>query len=129
MPKESNAKWDDDTTVSGETIIEDDVVATIAGQAIKDIEGVASLGKSTVQRIIAERLGRASGKARGVQVEVGEQEAIVELSLNVIYGFNIPKIVVAVRKAVAARLFEIAGLVSKEINIHVVGVEFPSDKE
>jgi uncharacterized alkaline shock family protein YloU len=129
MPENLNVDKTDDTVVSGETIIEDDVVATIAGQAIKDIEGVASLGKSTVQRIIAERLGRASGKARGVQVEVGEQEAIIELSLNVVYGYNIPKIVAAVRKEVAARLFEIAGLVSKEINIHVVGVDFPSDSE
>lgn len=129
MPKESGTGWADDAVVNGETIIEDDVVATIAGQAIKDIEGVASLGKGTVQRIIAERLGRVSGKARGVQVEVGEQEAIIELSLNVIYGFNIPKIVTAVRKEVAARLFEIAGLVSKEINIHVVGIEFPGDNE
>ena len=129
MPENLNVDKTDDTVVSGETIIEDDVVATIAGQAIKDIEGVSSLGKSTVQRIIAERLGRASGKARGVQVEVGEQEAIVELSLNVVYGYNIPKIVAAVRKEVAARLFEIAGLVSKEINIHIVGVDFPSDSE
>lgn len=126
MPQDSTEQQFSAISVEGDTVIDDEVVATIAGQAIKDIEGVAGLGKSSVQRIIAERLGRGGRKARGVQVEVGEQEAIVELSLNVIYGYNIPKIVAAVRKEVAARLFEIAGLVSKEINIHVVGIEFPS---
>lgn len=127
--KEINDATGSEVITGGETVIEDEVVATIAGQAIKDIPGVGGLGKSTVRRILAERLGRATGKSRGVDVEVGEQEAIIELALIVVYGYNIPQIVSAVRKEVAARLFEIAGLVAKEINIHVVGINFPKEKE
>jgi uncharacterized alkaline shock family protein YloU len=92
--------------------------------AAKEVEGVASVGKGTVRRMLAERLGGAEGKARGVQVEVGAIEAIVDLSLNVVYGFNIPKIIATVRSKVASRLFDLAGLDAKEINVHIVGIEF-----
>ena len=114
---------------AGETIIGDEVVASIAGLAAKEVEGVASLGKSSVRRAITERLGSVEGKARaGVQVQVGKREAIVDLQLGVIYGFNIPNIVNEVRKKVYSRLMEITGLVAKEINVQVVGVEIPEKK-
>lgn len=115
---------------AGETTLEDDVVASIVGLAAKEVEGVASLGKSSVRRALTERLGGAEGKARmGVEVEVGKREAIVDLQLGVIYGFNIPNIVNEVRKKVASRLTEITGLVAKEINVRVVNVQIPEKKQ
>lgn len=110
----------------GETVIEDDVVASIAGLAAREIEGVASLGKSSVRRTLTEQLIGAEEKARyGVEVEVGKKEAIVDLALGVTYGFNIPTVVAKVRRNAASRLLEITGLTAKEINIHVVSIEFP----
>ena len=49
----------------------------------------------------------------------------VDLTIKVIYGFNIPQLIIDIRKRVAARLLELVGLITKEINVHVVGVEFP----
>ncbi len=111
--------------VAGETSIDDEVIASVAGVAAQEVEGVASLGRTSVRRSVAEALGTAERRARGVEVEVGKKEAIVDLALNVIYGFSIPKIVIEVRKKVATRLLEVAGLVAKEINVQVVGIEFP----
>ncbi|MEA3442301.1 MAG: Asp23/Gls24 family envelope stress response protein [Chloroflexota bacterium] len=120
----------EEIVTSGETIIGDEVVASIAGMAAKEVEGVASLGKSTVRRALTEHLGGAGDKSRvGVAVEVGKKEAIVDLQLGVIYGFNIPTIIVEVRKKVASRLLEITGLIAKEINVRVVSVEFPEKKQ
>jgi len=111
---------------AGETIIEDDIVASIAGLAAREVEGVAGLGKSSVRRALTERLAGTGDKAKlGVGVEVGKKEAIVDLSLVIVYGFNIPKIVAEVRKKVASRLMEISGLVAKEINVVVASIEFP----
>jgi uncharacterized alkaline shock family protein YloU len=42
----------------------------------------------------------------------------------VIYGYSIPEIVVQVRQNVARRVLEMAGLITKEININVIGIEF-----
>jgi uncharacterized alkaline shock family protein YloU len=112
--------------IAGETIVEDDVVASIAGLAAREVEGVAGLGKSSVRRALTERLAGTGDKAKlGVGVEVGKKEAIVDLSLVIVYGFNIPKIVAEVRKKVASRLMEISGLVAKEINVVVASIEFP----
>jgi len=113
----------------GETTIADEVVASIAGVAAREVEGVASVGKGSVRRMLAERLAGAEEKARGVEVEVGKIEAVVDLSLNVVYGFNIPKIIAEVRKKVASRLSDLAGLDAKEINVHIVGIEFPEKAE
>lgn len=119
----------EESAVPGESIIEDDVVASIAGTAAKEVEGVANLGKSSVRRLVAGAMTGAGGKARqGVSVEVGHKEAIVDLQLDVIYGFNIPNIVAEVRKKVASRLLEIAGLTAKEINVRIVSIEIPEKK-
>ena len=119
----------EESVVPGESIIEDEVVASIAGTAAKEVEGVANLGKSSVRRLVAGAIAGAGGKARqGVSVEVGHKEAIVDLQLDVIYGFNIPNIVAEVRKKVASRLLEIAGLTAKEINVRIVSIEIPEKK-
>ena len=114
--------------VGGVTDINDDVVGAIAGIATREMEGVSSLGTSSIRRSIAERVGGTDQRARGVAVEAGKREAILDIELRIIYGFSIPETVVKVRHNVARRVIELCGLVAKEININVVGIEFP-DRE
>jgi len=110
----------------GETIIGDEVVASIAGMAAQEVEGVGSLGRSTVRRALSGAFADAAERARaGVAVEVGKRECIVDLQLNVHYGYSIPNIINEVRKKVAARLLEFTGLIAKEINIRIVGIDVP----
>jgi uncharacterized alkaline shock family protein YloU len=110
----------------GETIIGDEVVASIAGMAAQEVEGVGSLGRSTVRRALSGAFSDAAERARtGVAVEVGKRECIVDLQLNVNYGYSIPNIINEVRKKVAARMLEFTGLIAKEINIRVVGIDVP----
>ena len=111
--------------IGGETSIDDDVIASIAGVAAQEVEGVASMGTTSIRRSFSKTLGRSDRRSEGVAVEHGKKEAIVDLTLNVIYGFNIPNIIIDVRKNVAARLLDLSGLVAKEINITVAGIEFP----
>ena len=111
--------------VGGQTDINDDVIGAISGIAAREIEGVSSLGTSSIRRSIAERVGGAEQTSRGVAVEAGKREAILDIELRVVYGFSIPETVVKVRQNVARRVLELCGLVAKEININVVGIEFP----
>lgn len=111
--------------VGGETEINDEVVASIAGVAAREIEGVSSLGTSSIRRTIAERVGGSDDRSRGVAVETGRREAILDIDLRVIYGYSIPETVVKVRHNVARRIVELCGLLAKEININVAGIEFP----
>ncbi|TFH36743.1 MAG: Asp23/Gls24 family envelope stress response protein [Dehalococcoidia bacterium] len=113
----------------GETIIGDEVVASIAGMAAQEIPGVGSLGRSAVRRALTGAFADAAEKARtGVSVEVGKRECIVALQINVMYGHSIPNIINEVRKKVASRLLEFTGLIAKEINIRVVGIDVAASK-
>jgi uncharacterized alkaline shock family protein YloU len=111
--------------VGGETEISDEVIASIAGIGAREIEGVAALGTSSIRRAIAERVGAAEQRSRGVAVEAGRREALLDIDLRVVYGFSIPEIVVKVRQNVARRVLEMCGLVAKEININVTAIDFP----
>ena len=111
--------------VGGETDIENEVIAQIVGVAAREVEGIASLGTSSVRRTIAEAVGTTGGRARGIEVEAGKKEAILDITANVVYGFSIPNVIIELRKTVANRLLEMVGLIAKEINVDVVGIEFP----
>ena len=125
MPEEKK----NDHGFVGDTVIGDDVVASIAGLAAQEVEGVGSLGRSTVRRSLSGAFADAAEKARtGVAVEVGKRECIVDLQLNVLYGYSIPSIINEARKKVAARLLEFTGLIAKEINIRIVGIDIPTKK-
>lgn len=111
--------------VRGETTIHDSVIASVAGMASREVEGVSSLGTSSIRRAIAESVGGGGQRGQGIAVEAGHREAILDVDLNVTYGFSIPEVVIKVRENVALKVLEICGLVTKEINVHVVGIEFP----
>ena len=111
--------------VEGSTSIADEVVANIAGVAAREVKGVSKLGASSIRRAIVERLGATGTKTRGVEVEVGKKEAVVDLSITVVYGHNIPDVAERVRKNVAERLHDLCGLVAKEVNLNIVAIDFP----
>ena len=58
-------------------------------------------------------------------MEVGKREVMVDIDLKVVYVFNIPEIRFPVPQGVVHRLLELCGLLAREINIAVVGLEFP----
>lgn len=111
--------------VGGETNISNDVIATIVGIAAQEVDGVSALGSSSMRSTIAERMGMGGQRMRGISVEAGRKEAIIDLSLRVKYGYSIPQVIQGVRKNVASRLMETCGLMAKEINVDVVGIDFP----
>ena len=126
MPKLEEISRLGQITVGGTTHIEPEVIGAIAGVATNGVEGVASLGTTSLRSAMRERFGGAEKRASsGVAVEAGTREAIVDINLRVIYGYPIPMIVVKIRHAVADQLLRYCGLLAKEINIRVSGLEFP----
>ena len=112
--------------VPGVTEIEGRVVAAIVGHVADRVEGVVSVGRGGLVRAVTDILAsQAARKGSGVEVEAGKREAILDISLTVLYGHNIPKIVQEVREVVAKEIFDQIGLVAKEVNVIVSSVEFP----
>ena len=111
--------------VGGTTNIEAEVIGAIAGVAAQSVQGVSSLGATSLRSAIRERLGGAERMGRGVQVEAGLREVILDINVRVVYGYSIPRVVVEVRRTVADGLLRLCGLVSKEINVRITSIEFP----
>ena len=115
-----------DIAGDGATKIATNVIGAIAAAAAEGIDGVASLGSTSMRRVLKERLGNAHRSNRGIQVEVGIREAIVDIELTVVYGFRIPEIAKTIRQRSGSDLLRYAGLLAREINIKVVAIEFPA---
>ncbi len=103
--------------------IADEVVEIIAGLAASQVEGVAGMSGGFVGDI-AQMLGRGKNLAKGVKVEVGEEEAAVNLYLTVEYGMSIPDVSFKVQEAVKEAIESMTGLRVTEINVHIQGVNF-----
>ena len=110
-------------TNSGTVKIASDVVATIAGLAAAQVEGIAGMSEGLVGGI-AEMLGKKNF-SKGVKVEVGEKEAAVDIYIIVKYGVRIPEVALAAQENVKQAIEKMTGLSVVEVNVHVQGVGFP----
>jgi uncharacterized alkaline shock family protein YloU len=75
--------------------------------------------------------GSSTGGAnasRGVSVEVGEEEAAIDLTMAIEYGQSIPQITEAARRNVVNRVENLVGLKVREVNITVNDVQVPEER-
>jgi uncharacterized alkaline shock family protein YloU len=106
--------------IGGTVSIDESVVATIAGYAVRDVEGVHSLGKSRL-------LSFGESASRGVDAEVGQTQAALDLDVVVEFGHDIKKVSRTLRQLIAAQVEKMAGREVVEVNIHVIDVKLPEE--
>lgn len=119
-------------TDRGQTSIQDGVVAKIAGIAAQEVEGIRMGGGASqaASGIMSSLTGGAGGgQTRGVAVEVGEEEAAIDLTMTTEYGKSIPQLSEAVRRNVVNRVENLVGLSVTEVNITVSNIFFPQEEE
>ena len=114
----------------GATTIGDAVVSKVAGIAALEVEGIEMGGATarTVGGFLDSWSSSGGRQARGVSVEVGEQEAAIELSMAVEYPKSIPQISETVRNNVINRVENLVGLNVVEVNITVNDVLLPQEQ-
>jgi uncharacterized alkaline shock family protein YloU len=117
----------------GNTTISDAVVSQVAGIAAQEVEKVQMGGgaAAAVGGFLQSVTGGSSGGgnySRGVSVEVGEEEAAIDLTMAVEYGVSIPQVTEAARRNVINRVENLVGLQVTEVNISVNDVQFPEER-
>jgi uncharacterized alkaline shock family protein YloU len=120
-------------TEAGSTRISPAVVAKISGLAARDIPGVYSMGGGIARRVGQLRSlipGSSEAASQGVNVEVGQRQAAIDLNVVTWYGQSIVDISEAVRRNVAGQVEGMTGLKVVEVNIQVddIHVEAPQDQ-
>ena len=108
---------------TSEVKIAGDVIATIAGLAATEIEGIASMQGNLTNELVG-KLGMKN-LTKGVTIEFDEDGTSVHVALAVImkYGYSIPKVCKAVKDRVKSAIENMAGLKVLDVNINIVGVE------
>jgi uncharacterized alkaline shock family protein YloU len=118
-------------TERGRTSIADSVVSKVAGIAAREIPGVHNLGGGAARALsgVTSAVGLGEARSQGVSVEVGDEEAAVDLTVVVDYGESIPQVTQAIRDNVAKRIEGIVGLRVVEVNVTVNDLYFPGDDD
>jgi uncharacterized alkaline shock family protein YloU len=130
-PVVSPAARDRLTTGEGQITVAENVVQKIAGKACREIPGVHAMGSTGTRAFgaVRERIPGSTGPniAQGVGVEVGEQEAAIDLEIVVEYGVAIAELGRSIQRNVKQSVEKMTGLRVVEVNIAVDDVYLPSD--
>ena len=110
----------------GEVQIADEVVATIAGLAATEVEGVASMAGNITKELIG-KLG-VKNLSKGVKVLVTDRSVDVDLALNIDYGYSIMKVSEKVQDRVKSAIENMTGLEVDMVNIRIVNVNMNAAK-
>lgn len=112
----------------GRTVIADTVVAKIAGIATREIAGVYDLGGAGERMVGKVRdfvPGTSSNVTQGIDVEVGEKQAAVDVEIIAQYGVPIHQLANAIRRNVVGAIEQMTGLEVTEVNVTVHDVHLP----
>ena len=101
--------------------IADDVVATIAGIAVSEVPGVYGMAGKFAGGI-SEVFSGKKNFTKGVKVEVGEKETIIDINIIVEYGTRIPDVAFEIQNKVKKSVETMTGLRVQEVNVHIQGV-------
>jgi len=102
-------------------IIQDRVVAKIARIAVNNIDGILEM-KGNIADSIGSFFGSNDRKTAGVNVEVGEREAKINLDVIIEYGKNARQIFNDIQRIVSTNVKEMTGLDVVNVNVDVVDV-------
>ena len=116
------------TGEQGNVNISDEVVAIIAQQAVREVDGFGGFANSLGGEI-AERLGSKRPTGRGVKIATVDNEVTVDIFILVQYGTVISDVAAAAQEAVFSSMEAITGLSVKAVNVTVCGIVFEKENK
>ena len=103
----------------GQVKISNDVIATIAGLAAIEVEGVGTTSTFTDKLL----------KNNGVKIQIEEDEVVLDVMIIIDYGISIPDIAFKVQENVKNTVETMTGLEVSQVNIQVQEISFKKEKE
>ena len=107
--------------INGGVNITDEVVAIIAGLAATEVEGVSSLAGNLTNEVISK--AGMNKLSKGVKIVTDEDNQLsVRLSINISYGYEIPKICSQVQEKVKTAIETMGGIEVVNVDIKIAAV-------
>ncbi len=122
-----------DANGNGSVVFATDVIATIAGLAATEVEGVASMagtaGGSSLADIFTRKNQSSKALTKGVRVDLSENNAVtIHLTIIVDYGSPIPEVAGNIQENVKKAIETMSGLTVSSVDVHVQGVSFEREQ-
>lgn len=108
--------------------ISDDVVAVIAGVAVSEVPGVASMAGGFAGGI-SEVFSGKKNLAKGIKVDIADNDTKIDVNIIVEYGTRIPDVAFEIQNRVKKAVENMTGLNVEEVNVHVQGVNTDTAKQ
>ena len=113
---------------NGSIQISEDVVASVTGMAVLEVEGVCGLS-SSIGTDIAEMLGMKT-LSKGVRLSTTETGALrIDCDVVSKFGQNIFELAKNVQENVKSSVEPVTGLRVAEVNVTVCGIALPKDSK
>ena len=113
---------------TGKTVINDGVVAKVAGIAAREVVGVHALGGGAARALGAIREAmNSTDVSQGISVEVGETQVAVDVTIVAEYPVQLQQVADDIRSSVIRAIEDLVGLKVTEVNVTIVDIHLPSD--
>ena len=110
----------------GAVQIADDVVAMIASLAATEIEGVSAMAGNITNELMS-KVG-VKNLNRGVKVDVLGRNVVVDLTITMDYGYNIPATCQKVQMRVKNAIENMTGLNCTDVNVRIAAINMKKEK-
>ena len=126
--EEKNIKQEENEKTENGIEISNDVIAVIAGVAVSEVQGVASMSGGFAGGI-TEVLSGKKNMAKGIKVEKTDNKAKIDVNIIVEYGSRIPDVAFEIQNRVKKSVEGMTGFKVEEVNVHIQGVNTDIVKE
>lgn len=123
-PSDVKLNENQDGTVSFAT----EVVATIAGLAATEVDGVASM--SSPSSGFADMFTRKNTRnfTKGVRIDLDGNKVTVDITIVVDYGSPVPDVARSIQENVKKAIETMSGLDVRSVDVHVSGISFEREQ-
>ncbi|WP_079530242.1 Asp23/Gls24 family envelope stress response protein [Halobacillus hunanensis] len=111
----------------GNVEIAPEVIEVIAGIAVSEVAGVASMRGNFASGVV-ERLGKKN-HGKGVKVELAEDGILIDAYVVMDFGISIPDTAKKIQDNTSQALKNMTALEIKEMNVHIVGIQMEGKEE
>ena len=117
-----------DENPNGTVSFATEVVATIAGLAATEVEGVASM--TSQSNGFADMFSRKNTRnfTKGVRIDLDGNKVTVDITIVVEYGSPVPDVARSIQENVKKAIETMSGLDVHAVDVHVSGVSFEREQ-
>lgn len=104
-----------------------EVIEVIAGIATTEVEGIFGT-RGSFAAGVAEKFGKKV-HGKGIKTEWTAEGLVVDVYCVVQYGAQVAKVAAKVQKQIREAIENMTALTTKEVNVHITGIQFEQDQQ